>query len=550
MTHRKVTSAKALWPYGVIAALLACQLAVSLAWLDRVRFPFGSFHLTWSYGYARTLAEEGPGAMLARWAHDDYYPPLDVTVWAVFHRLLGPSRSSIPAATALWYLPGLLAMFALAKRAAGGSVAGLFTCALTLVAPHIAFYFRVPSYEVSMAAMEMVVLWGLVASERFYKLGPLLIAAVAFAAGMLMKWTFVASVAGIAVFALADAVWFGLKRRKIDIGPFFIGRQIFNAAAFAVLAVALAAPWYLFVLSWPKIASNWPTDPTAGGLFTQAFWYLAALYEKILSPPLTVAFAACVPLMFLGKSKRVPAALLASFLGTYAVLSIIPHKELRYGTVLVPYCALVIALGLANLAERFGNRAKVFAVAAGIALLSCGAWNDYSMSFERNVLPLESGDLDEPSVSCANDLDSVMGDLTKFIDQYKDRRIVRLAVHPLSPMSTSFSGDVIAYYLALLSAKEKRHIELIGFGNFQYEDFPARLHEADIMLVPEEVWEMKPADVEKSLRDMAFYVHPGEAPPPVPEKDPLFRERITEAFSEVATIPAKCVKPIHVLKRK
>jgi hypothetical protein len=534
------------WPLLVVGLLLAIQLAAAIAWLLRVRYPFAPFHLSWSYSYARTFNEEGLASMLARWAMDDYYPPLNVTLWAFLHHLFGPSRFSIPIGNALFWLPGLFAVYSLAKRATGVVWPGLLACALTMAAPHIAFYFRVPSYEIPMAAMQMVFLWGIAASERFFRIGPLLAAAAAFAAGMLMKWTFIAGAFGIIVFAAADTIYFGYRRVKLRTGPFLARKQIIFALIAAGAAMALAAPWYFLVLSWNKIASNWPTDPTQGDLLAQSTWYLAALYRVILSAPLTMAFLFLLPAFLLGKNRNFVVALLSAFFGAYVILSIIPHKEIRYGTVLVPLCALAIAIGLENLAGLFGKPVRIGAIFLGASLLAGAAYQTGVMSFQKNVFPLESGDLSETRLDCMNDLDGIMGRLEKSLEKYSERHSVRVAVHPLSPLTMSFSSDVISHYLGLISVKKKIRYEMIGFANFQYEEFAARLREADVLLVPQEVWDMTSSDLEQALRDMSYYTRPGQEPPPVPENDPLYKERISLHYTETDEIPAKCVKPVHV----
>ncbi len=539
----------AIWPYLIMLALLAAQLASSLAWLDAVRYPFGAFHLSWSYGYAHTLQEQGLIAMLNKWGGETYYPPMTVSLWAVFHNVFGLSRNSVPFANTFCFLLCFLCLNSLARRATQTNWAGPLACALMLVAPHLAFYSRVPLYEVPMGAMLVIMVWGLLASERFSRPLPLVAAALAFAAGMLMKWTFVAYAIGPLLFTVSESFVYGYWRKRDGMGPFLTGRQILVGATGLILAGGLIAPWYLFALSWKEIAATAPADATPGGFADQALWYLKLMYKQNLSKPLTTALVVCLPWLAAGKRIREGASILAALLGAYLVFTLIPHKDHRYATTLIPLCALGIAVGLANAGRILGGVWEKCAALVGVGLVVLGAWNVYDMSFRKNILPLDSGHLAEKPIECLNDFDNTFAKLQNHLRDFPEDKVVTLAIHPFSPMTLSFHLDLAQYFVNLYNAQGSRSALAIGFENQDYEIFPKRYLEADLLLVTQGVWDMSREQMEKSLKDMTDFNNPGAAPPPLPENDPQYRELIEASFTEVESIPTQCAGVVHVYKK-
>jgi len=504
----------------------------------------------WSFGYAGCLEEGGIRALLGVWSKADYYPPLNYTIWALIHYLFEPSRFSIPIANALVWIPGFWAMFAIASRATQKPWAGILACVLMIGAPHFFFYFPIPSYEIPMASMQMVMLWGVLASERFEKPLPLSIAAIALAAGMLIKWTFIAGALGIILFSVGDLLLFALQNRRIG-KRLLTRRQLASMSIASLLALLLAGPWYLFVLSWDKVFFNAVTDPLTAGFLEHIAWHAIQLYREVLWPVLAVSFLVSVPFLIFNKSKRMAFAILIPFMTIYAVFSLIPHKESRFITILIPLCTLSIGIAWSNLFAVVKGK-KIFQfvlilIASSLALFAFYQHNE--LLFQWDTYPTDSGELKAERLECLNEADQLMVELKPYLERVSQKPTVRVAIHPLSPISFSFSSDVIAYDLARLNIQGNTRYELIGFGVFQYTDFQERFDQADILLVPESVWKMNRAEVEKALIDMTHYTHPGMTPPKAPADDPLFAHRIASHYKPVGRIEVKCESPILVYEK-
>jgi hypothetical protein len=537
------------WPYPAIVILLGAFLYANLEWLKMVRYPFGAFHLMWSYGYSRALGEGGFPALMKSWGDADYYPPLNVTIWAIIHRIIGPYRESVPIANTLIDLPGILAMVALARRATGSAAAGVIAAALFLFSPFVAFYSRVPLYEAPMGSMLVIVLWGLIASENLEKRVPAVIAAIAFSAGMLMKWTFMIYAAGPAAFVAVDTVLVGMRRKKEGAGPVVSARQILIVAAAAGIVLLLAGPWYVFGLSWKDIAATAPADSTPGNALVHILWYPLLMWRKVLAPPFALALLFCLPALLVHGNRRATAAIFTTIVASWVLLTLVPHKDQRYAVVIVPVCALAVSVGAQRASAGFGGKWTALALAAGLGLIAFGVINVYTLSFHERMVPLDSGDLVQAEGDCMGDIEKVWTRLAPLLDGMTKNEIV-LGIHPFTPHSVSFSQDVLQYHLEQRNALGKAHAFVIGYENHHYKDMPARYRESDIFLTTQSVWDMSREDVAKAIADMTNYLDPGGAPPPVPESDYLHRDLIESAYRLVDTVPLACGSPVLIYVRK
>ncbi|MCB9479940.1 MAG: hypothetical protein H6683_09675 [Deltaproteobacteria bacterium] len=537
------------WPYVAIGGMLALALATHFAWLDRVRYPFGAFHLSWSIGYQHIFREQGLIGVLKAWAGEDYYPPLSVSIWGILHHYFGASSKSIPIGNTLLFIPGLLALYDLCWRTTPKVWVGLCACALALVFPHAAFYFRVPLYEIPMGAALVVLIWGMAANERFTRALPMLAASVAFFAGMMMKWTFVAyAVVPLAYFTI-DAFVAGWQRWRNGAGPIVTWRQLSVALLGVAVAVAMTAPWYLYAMD-PRVFGDAGADPSGGALGEKLIWYLRQLNVHNLTPVTTKALCLCLPWAFFTANRRVSMSVALCALWSYFAFSFIPHRETRYMDALLPLFAYLIPVGLATAGDLLGRFGKWAAAAVGIVLCVATAWTSYAMSFREDVLPLDSGDLRHEDLRCLNDFDAVFTAVTKAAEQYPDGAEVRVATHPLSPMTLSYHVDLLYIRTIQYNADHSRKLQAIGFEPKEYLAYPERMAEADLLLVPEEIWETTPSDLEEVMVNWANTNTPGVPPPPVPAEDPLYRERIAAMFDPIDTMQTECTGPVALYKRK
>ncbi|MCL4235532.1 MAG: glycosyltransferase family 39 protein, partial [Deltaproteobacteria bacterium] len=262
------------WPYLAVAAMVGARLASDLAWLSRTDYPFAADFLAWADQYSRALMESGPIRVVVRAFHESYYPPLLFALWGCVGAAFDDPRAAAPVVSAMFHLGGLCALVSLVREQTERVWPALIAAALILLAPQFAFWSRTPLLEVPMAALIPVIVWGAVRSERFTRPLPAAVAGVAAGLGLLIKWTFVTAVAGIAVAWVADTVFASLRNKSES----RLAWRGFAAASVAVLVVAL--PWYVFGLDWDAIGSHAPTDPTDLTALGSLAWYPARLFAQ------------------------------------------------------------------------------------------------------------------------------------------------------------------------------------------------------------------------------------------------------------------------------
>lgn len=532
---RTVTLRRA-WPYLAVAALVGARLASDLVWLSRTDYPFAADFLAWADQYARALRDAGPFAVVARALRESYYPPLLFALWGCVGTAFADPRAGVPVVSAIFHLGGLCALVSLVRRETEHAAPALVAAALVLLAPQIAFWSRTPLLEVPMAALIPVIVWGAVRSERFTRPVPAAIAGIAAGLGLLIKWTFVTAIAGIAIAWVADAVFTSLR----DKNGSHVAWRGFAAAVGAALVVAL--PWYVFGLDWSAIGSHAPTDPTNVSTLGSLTWYPARLATQAWGFAPAVLCVALAPLAF--ALPRPSAAWMASIglVVAFASLVAIPHKNIRYAAVLIPYLALLAALGLGAL-PRWGRGAGGAGLVIGVLVAMLAAANLWTQSFARDLFPSSTGDLEEVRVECLGDHRRVMDRVLARVDPRAEAPAA-IAIHPLTKNTMSFNYDLVFHTLAM-----NGRARLIGFEIPGYEEFAERRSEADLLIVPASVWATTGDEMRGVMIDVVNTLRPGSPPPPVPD-DPLYRARIAETHALVETVETACAGPVEIYERK
>lgn len=489
--------------------------------------------------------------MLKAWGGEDFYAPLYASILAVIQQFTGPSRESASIANALLFLPAALAMTALARRLTGRALGGVLAVALCLALPVFAFYSRIAGDELPMGAVLAILVWGLLASNRLTKTLPLLVAAIALAAGLLMKWTFVIYAAGPLAYVAAHTLIAGFRRARTAGGPVVSRRQLLNAAAGILICVSLAGPWYVYGLSWKTLSANSGAYPTLdGGFFGQLFYFPAALLNTTLSPwPFLAAFILCLPFLFLGEKRSESAALAVTLAVSWLMLTLIPHKEARYNLTLIPLCALCIAVGLCRAAAMAGRAGKVAAVTVGLVLFVVGAAKTYDLSFRQSVIPTIAGQLEPVRRECLEDADRLWLKLEPVIGEIPKKEIA-LGLHPYLEYTRHFWTDVLQYYLEQRNARGAGHSFVIGYDVQQSTDFPRRYLESNIILVSENTWRMTREDVTRLIDRIIALRPPDFRPPTISAADPAFRGLVESAYRLADTVPLRCDAAVLIYVRK
>ena len=226
------STARARWPRWPTAAwvsigLGALFIAATCWWLSRDRsIPIddAALHLGSAIDAYEALSA---GHLLKALTGSAPYPPLTFLVGAlgVFVGGVGVAPPII-AQNLIFVLLLALGCYKVG-RLAFGPLAGLLAVVFALGSPMIIEEFHEFMLDAPEAAMVAVAVWGILATERFSRLGVSALAGVAVGLGMLSKETFVFFVAGV---ALATAVRGGRRAWR-------------GVAVFVAVALVIALPW-------------------------------------------------------------------------------------------------------------------------------------------------------------------------------------------------------------------------------------------------------------------------------------------------------------------
>jgi 4-amino-4-deoxy-L-arabinose transferase-like glycosyltransferase len=250
-----------------------------------------------------------------------------------------------------------------------GPTAGLLAAVFALGSPLLIAQFHVFMLDAPETAMVAVSMWLLLSSRKFSRAGISSLAGVAVAAGLLVKVQFPFFVAGIVLSALLLGGW---RNRR-------------GVLTFAVLAVALGAPWYVDHLAELKTiaklagaesgatAENLPTTVSLHNLT----WYLWSILDFQLLLPLFVLLAGGFAWTVIALARRRGEHLgerfefLAGGVVAWLAITLTPHHDIRYGMPLLPYMA-VVATGWIVELPRLARRVAVGALVVGVALNTAG----------------------------------------------------------------------------------------------------------------------------------------------------------------------------------
>lgn len=214
-------------------AVVVTFLAIALWWLTQDRsipiFDAG-LHLSLTLSVYEQLSLGHVGRALTLSVP---YPPFAYLVGVLGLWIGGIGVAPPIVAENLVFVPLLALGCYHVGRLAFGRLAGLLAVVVALGSPLIAAQFHVLMTDAPETAMVAVSVWLIMASERFSRIWVSAAAGVAVGLGELTKEPFVFFVAGVALVALIRGGW----------------RQWRGLVVFALVALAIALPWYLHYLS-------------------------------------------------------------------------------------------------------------------------------------------------------------------------------------------------------------------------------------------------------------------------------------------------------------
>jgi 4-amino-4-deoxy-L-arabinose transferase-like glycosyltransferase len=256
------------------------------------------------------------------------YPPFYQFIVALFFLVFGKTIDAAQWAN----VPAIAILLAATYGIARTVLKPLPAAAASLTAgfsPMALWLSRETMIDFWLMALVTVAIWVLLKTKEFSHRGWAVLFGLSCGLGMLTKWTFVFFVAG-------PALWFARKNMK-------------NATIAAVIAISLAAYWYIpgsaflsGLLRFNRAQSLTEGDPNPLS-FEALIFYVRALEGSQLFLPLFVAFLAGLVLLLFNFERRwIP--ILLWMMGGWLGLLLFQNKDPRYTAPLLPAVALVIGL--------------------------------------------------------------------------------------------------------------------------------------------------------------------------------------------------------------
>jgi 4-amino-4-deoxy-L-arabinose transferase-like glycosyltransferase len=380
--------------WGAIA-VAALFVALSAWWLatDRaVPFGGGASHLYASLLYREWIAEGHPFRAIS---YDTYYPPGIRLFGVLVLALLGKGPDGPVLAQNVVFVPLLaLACYRIGRMVAGPR-GGLLAVVFALGTPLIAEQFHVFMLDAPQAALVAVAAWLLLASERFARVELAALAGLTVGLGVLTKQLMPLYLVGLlGALLLRGGGW----------------RHWRGIAAFAGVALVVAAPWYVVHLDeWGRFLgaagtgrATEPVPPAASPPIVSLAnlgWYGWATLNGLLFAPL-FAFATIGVVAALARVVRTRPStpgdptveLLWGLAGAWLALTLLRHHDVRYTMGAIIFVAVLGTAWVVRLRPRWQALATALLVAA-VAVAQLGA--TFGVGRDGGQLPLSNGAIGE-----------------------------------------------------------------------------------------------------------------------------------------------------------
>ncbi len=337
-------------PAWAAIALVGGFVALTAWWLsvDRsVPYNDAAQHLFFALHYHDLLAQGHVGDVLD---FPSFYPPLTYLLGAGAVSLAGTHVAVPILAQNLVFVPLLaLACYRLGRMAAG-PVAGLLAVLFALGAPLVIEQFHVFMLDIPQAAFVAAAVWLVLASDRFERVGLAALAGLALGLGLASKSLAPLYLSGLVLCVLARGGW----------------RNWRGVAAFAGVALLVGAPWYVRQAMLGELGklvhaagSGGDVPPAARPSLLSGdnlLWYFWATLDGLLFAPL-FAFAAIGVGAAIARAARarprddLTLELLCGLGGAWLVLTLMPHKDMRYAIGLIVFLAVLGTAWIVRLAR-------------------------------------------------------------------------------------------------------------------------------------------------------------------------------------------------------
>jgi len=385
------------WSRPAWGAIAVATLFVALSWWwlasDRaVPLGGGASHLYASLLYLEFIDEGHP---LRAITYDTYYPPGIRLFGVVVLALFGKSPDGPVLAQNAVFVPLLaFACYRIGSMVAGPR-AGLLAVVFALGTPLIAEQFHIFMLDAPQAALVALAAWLLLAGDRFARVGYAVLAGLVVGFGLLTKQLMPLYIVGLfAAVLLRGGGW----------------RNWRGIAAFAAVALLVAAPWYVVHLDeWGRFAGaagsgsvSEPVPPAARPptvSLTNLGWYGWATLNGLLFAPL-FAFATIGVVAALARVERSrpqpltnpTVELLCGLGGAWLALTLLRHHDVRYTMGAIVFVAVLGTAWIVRLRPRWQVFVTGLLVAA-VAVAQLGA--TFGVGRDPGQMALSNGAIGE-----------------------------------------------------------------------------------------------------------------------------------------------------------
>ncbi|HEV7773999.1 MAG TPA: glycosyltransferase family 39 protein [Conexibacter sp.] len=301
-----------------------------------------------------------------------FYPPYGLLLGGFLAAVGGVSRNAVVLGINLVCVPLLALSCYRVGRLVAGPRAGALAVVFALGSPLVIEQFHVFMIDAPQATAVAVSVWLILISERFSRLGPAALAGVVVGIGIGTKEQFPLYLAGLVVVVLVRGGW----------------RNVRGLAAFAVPALVIGAPWYVHQAD--RLREIYNASQTGEGLLfpvpslarpallsvANLEWFGWATLNGLLFAPLAafaaVGVGAAIWRLRRGgtRSSMVP-ELLGGLFGSWLLLTILTHKDLRYSLPMIVYLAVLGTAWIPGL-DRLGRRLAIGALVVAVSATTLG----------------------------------------------------------------------------------------------------------------------------------------------------------------------------------
>ena len=337
-------------PFVVLTLLILFHLVSNIIWLQQdSRSFYGDTgnHARATMAILEALRTPGPDLLARINRATTFWPPLAYLMAQPLYILFGVSTDVTAFATTLWFALAILFTYFIGRRLYSWRT-GLWAAVLFSFYPAVYLQSRTYYVDIALTAMVLIALYCLLRSAAFHKRRASLVFGVALGLAALTKNAFIIMTIGPILGVTASALWSGghrawqqlfawRPRRQLEPAGADLAQRLVNIVLAGMIAVALAAPWYVSHIF--TLASNALQVTSAPHLATKpVYWYAAKFDEGLL---IWAYLLLLVGLAFGLLRFRRHWFAVVWLLSSVAILTMITRQNVRYLLPVMPAVALL-----------------------------------------------------------------------------------------------------------------------------------------------------------------------------------------------------------------